>query len=180
MKTNRIFAIARVLGAAAMMALALAACQPQEVSDTAAGVSRAEAHAICSTWALARNTKNLDLLDQIVAPDVVIHDPFSPVPITSLEQAKLQFMGGHAAFPDFSMRFDHIWVDGDHVIARWTITGTHEGPFGDLPATGKTMSVPGMSVMKITDGMIVEEATYFDLLSTFRKMGARLVVPEAS
>ena len=178
MKTNRISPIAMIRAAVVMLAMALAACQPQESATTETGVSRAEARAICSTWALARNTKNLDLLDQIVASDVVIQDPFSPVPITSLEQAKLQFMGGHAAFPDFSMRFDQIWVDGDNVIALWTISGTHEGPFGDLPATGATMSVPGISVMKVVDGMIIEQAIYFDLLSTFRKMGAQLVVPE--
>ena len=171
---------ARTLGsylvpAALLGALVLAACQPQAPSQTtASGVSQAEASAICSTLAVARNTPDFNKLDAVMAPGLLSFDPFSTTPMTSLDQLKQFYLGTQAAFPDFSMRFDDIWVSGDRVFARWTATATHQGLWFELPATGKNVTISGLTVMKVEAGKVTEQVNYFDLLGIARQLGARL------
>jgi steroid delta-isomerase-like uncharacterized protein len=162
-------------------AFALAACQPQAQvpsATPAGGVSQAEAATICSTLAVARNTPDFNSLDAVLSPTVTSRDPFSATPMTSLEQLKQFYLGTQAAFPDFSMRYDDIWVSGDRVMAHWTATGTNRGAFFDLEPTGKNVTISGVSVMKVEAGKVTEQANYFDLLSVARQLGAHLAVTQ--
>jgi steroid delta-isomerase-like uncharacterized protein len=170
-----------LLSAIALGALVLAACQPQiqPAAVTASGVTMAEAQSICSTLAVARNTPDFNILDAVLSPSVVTSDPFSNSPMTSLDQLKQFFLGTQSSFPDFSMRYDDIWVSGDRVIAHWTATGTQNGMFFDIEATGKNVTISGISVMKVESGKVTEQSSYFDLLSIARQLGARLTLAEA-
>ncbi len=62
----------------------------------------------------------------------------------------------HAAFPDF--RFDiHSITADDHMAAvRATLHGTHQGPWGDLPATGRSIAVEHAFFLRIEDGLVTE------------------------
>lgn len=168
------------LSAAVLCALALAACQPQTqpAAVTPAGLTQAEAQSICSTLAVARNTPDFNMLDLVLAPHVVTSDPFSHTPMTSLDQLKQFFLGTQSSFPDFSMRYDDIWISGDRVMARWTATGTQNGMFFDIEPTGKNVTISGVSVMKVESGKVTEQANYFDLLSIARQLGARLTLAQ--
>lgn len=164
-----------LLPAALLGALVLAACQPQAPSQTAAsGVTQAQASAICSTLAVARNTPDFNSLDAVLAPGVLTSDPFSTTPMTSLDQLKQFYLGTQAAFPDFSTRYDDIWVSGDRIFAHWTATGTHQGLWFDIAPTGKNVTISGITVMKVEAGKVTEQVNYFDLLSVARQIGARL------
>ena len=158
---------------------ALTACQPQ-TQTAPGGITAAEAHAICSTYAVARNTPDFNMLDQIMAPDIKLQDPFFDEPMTSLEQIKGFWMGTQSAFPDLSMRYDNLIVSGDQIVAEWTMTGTHKGQFGAMPPTNKGMSLSGATIMKVKDGKIVEMRGYFDLFRAFQKMGLKFEIPEAA
>jgi len=165
----------------ALCVLALAACQTQSQPSAvpAGGVTQAQAQAICSTLAVARNTPDYNILGTVLSDNVQTQDPFSPTPMASLEQLKQFFLGTQSAFPDFSMRYDDVWVSGNRIIAHWTATGTHQGFWFDIEATGKNVTISGLSVMKVESGKVTEQANYFDLLGVARQLGARLTIPAA-
>ena len=177
MKSARILGF-RLAAGAALCALALAACQTQSQPSAvqAGGVTQVQAQAICSTLAVARNTPDFNMLGNVLSDDVQTQDPFSSTPMTSLEQLKQFFLGTQSAFPDFSMRYDDVWVSGNRIIAHWTATGTHQGLWFDIEATGNNVTISGLSVMKVESGKVTEQASYFDLLSVARQLGARLTL----
>ena len=168
-----------ILAILVLVALALvSACQMQQQPVAESGVTMARAQAICSTLAVARNTPDFNLLDQIMATDVVTTDPFGSVPMTSLDQLKQFYLGTQSGFPDYSMRHDKIWLDGDDIIAHWTASATHKGTWFDMPATGNNVTISGISVMTVKDGKVTEHASYFDLLAVAKQIGLRLHLPE--
>lgn len=61
-----------------------------------------------------------------------------------------------AGFPDASLTLDEIVVDGDTVAVRYHLRGTHRGTFEEIPATGRHISVPGMSMMRWQGKQVVE------------------------
>jgi predicted ester cyclase len=50
-------------------------------------------------------------------------------------------------------------------MCRWRNSGTHHGEFLGIPATGKRVTVEGMSIQRIANGKIIDDAGYFDLLA---------------
>lgn len=177
MKAVRTLGFYLVAGAALCL-FALAACQTQSEPSAVpvGGVTQAQAQAICSTLAVARNTPDFNILGNVLSNDVQTDDPFSTTPMTSLEQLKQFYLGTQSAFPDFSMRYDDVWVSGNRIIAHWTATGTHQGFWFDIDATGKNVTIAGLSVMKVESGKVTEQANYFDLLGVARQLGARLTL----
>jgi predicted ester cyclase len=63
-------------------------------------------------------------------------------------------------------------AQGDQVVARWTATMTHTGPFMGLAATGRKAKVTGMSIQRIIDGKIVEGWDNWDQLGLLVQIGA--------
>lgn len=168
-----------ILATFVLAAFALvSACQMQQQPVAEGGVTMARAQAICSTLAVARNTPDLGLLDQIMTADVVTTDPFGMAPMTSLDQVKQFYLGTQSGFPDFSMSHDKIWLDGDDIIVHWTASATHQGQWYGMAGTGKNVTIAGISIMTVKDGNVVEQSSYFDLLSVANQIGARLQLPE--
>jgi predicted ester cyclase len=74
------------------------------------------------------------------------------------------------AFSDLSYNFD-LWVaDGDLVVERYTATGTHDGPLGALPATGKKATWTGVNIFRLRCGRITEVWSEVDALSRNRQL----------
>jgi len=168
------------VGSVGMLLLAmlvLFGCQPQS-SSTEGGVTMAEATKICSTYNAARNTTNLDLLDQIMDEEVVTHDVFTFEPMTNLEQLKLFYLGMHAAFSDFYLETDEILVSGNQIVAIWTMAATQTGTFGYLPPSNKDITAHGVTVYDVENGKVTRMRTYFDRLAPYQEMGFKLVMPD--
>lgn len=87
------------------------------------GITDEEAKAIGDIYAKARNEVNLALLDQIYAPDVLVHDCSSPEDIVGLDALKEYYSYTHKAFPDLQATMDETIVKGDKIIWVWTFTG---------------------------------------------------------
>jgi steroid delta-isomerase-like uncharacterized protein len=62
-------------------------------------------------------------------------------------------------------------VEGDKVVMRFTVAGTHKGPLMGIPATGKSYKAPGISVFRLANGKIVEHWGVFDQLSVMQQLG---------
>jgi steroid delta-isomerase-like uncharacterized protein len=61
---------------------------------------------------------------------------------------------------------------GDRVVVRWIGRGTHTGELMGVPATGATVAVDAITILRIADGQIAEEWTVWDALGLLQQVGA--------
>jgi predicted ester cyclase len=62
----------------------------------------------------------------------------------------------HAVFPDLTLTCDDIVAAGDKVAVRWTASGTHEGDQLGVPATHRKVTLTGIDIVRIENGLIAE------------------------
>jgi len=167
---------ALVLGVLLVLTMSCISCQPGGTS----GLAQEDANKLAAVFEEARNTVKLSLLDQVYDPAVVVHDCSAPGDIHGLDSLKLYYEGSHTGFPDFKCVFDDIFVSGDNIIFRWTITGTHTGSLRGLPPTGKAVRFSGVAIDRVANGKIVEEWVYFNVLDLFQQLGFSLTPPSTS
>jgi steroid delta-isomerase-like uncharacterized protein len=120
---------------------------------------------------------NLDIADEIMASDAIIHleDSFTPDFGTGPEAMK-QIVGLYRnTFPDLDITIDDMVATGDKVFVRFTINGTQMGDLPGIPATGIKVAIPGVDIYQIQDGLIVEFWHTADTLGLMKSVGA---VPE--
>lgn len=116
----------------------------------------------------------LDLWDEICAPEMRILPGFTP-PIEGLEAVKQFTAGFHQAISPFYLRIEDVIAEDDHAAVRWVSGGTHSGPLptpsGMLPPTGKEVSMPGISIIRVANGKIVEELIQADIMGMMQQLG---------
>ncbi len=120
------------------------------------------------------NGHNVALIDALYAPDVVQHDPSSPLPVTSREALKQYVAGFLTALPDLRFTTGDLLAEGDRVLWRFTARATHAGPLMGIPPSGATVDVTGMALFRVAGGRIAEVWVNFDALGMLQAMG---VVP---
>jgi steroid delta-isomerase-like uncharacterized protein len=85
------------------------------------------------------------------------------------------------AFPDMHHTLEDAFADGDRVVLRVTVTGTHTGPFAftrlTLPATGKPVKYEQIHILRIVNGKIAESWMALDHLAFFRQLGVQIAPP---
>ena len=118
------------------------------------------------------NAHNLDIWDEVCAPDFINHDPGLPVPDADLATLKNVIGGMLAAFPDMTSTEDDVIAAGDKVAVRRTLSGTHKGEFMGVPATGKKVAFEGVWLAHFENGKYKEMWVYFDVLRLLRGIGA--------
>lgn len=152
---------------ATVVALTALSCQ----AETDNMVTEELAQFIASQYLEARNTANLDLLDEIYAQSIVVHDCSAPEDILGLDALKSFYEASHAGFPDMKVRFDDVLASDGHVTFRGTIEGTNTGSLRGMPPTGKHVSFSCVAIDRIQSGKIVEEWVYFNVLDLLGQLG---------
>jgi steroid delta-isomerase-like uncharacterized protein len=118
---------------------------------------------------------NIDLVDELLAPDYINHTPASPDQPTGPEGVKGVVAMFRSAIPDLRVVVEDLIAEGDKVVARYTLEGTHEGElFGVLP-TGQRLSIKSIAVERVSDGKIREHWRVTDSLDMMQQLG---VIPE--
>ena len=87
------------------------------------------------------------------------------------EGFRTQWRQWRAAFEGLHFAVEEIVAEGDRVVTRWTLTGRQTGPFLGIPATGRTVSVSGMSLDTVRDGVLVAGVDAWDELGLRRQLG---------
>jgi steroid delta-isomerase-like uncharacterized protein len=117
------------------------------------------------------NGHNTALIDTLYLPNVIQHDPSSPVPVTSSEALK-QYVGGFlTAFPDMHFTIDDLLAEGDKVFWRFTAQATQTGPLMGIPPSGKRSATTGMVLFRIAEDRIAEVWVNFDTLGMLQAIG---------
>ena len=78
---------------------------------------------------------------------------------------------GMSAIPDLKINVTNRVAHGSQVMVEWTATGTHSGDLGGLPASGRSFSIRGVTVVVRHEGKIVREAIYYDMEEVRRQLG---------
>jgi steroid delta-isomerase-like uncharacterized protein len=122
------------------------------------------------------NGKNIDVVDELFAPNYINHLPGSPVPL-DIEATKQGIGDFFVAFPDLHIDVHEYAGANGMVVIRETMSGTQTGPLRGFPPSGKRITTHEATVMRVENGKIVEDWPNFDLLSLMRQIGA-LALPE--
>jgi predicted ester cyclase len=119
----------------------------------------------------AWNLGHLEILDELIAPNYVNHDPFVPGLPPGPEGLKPIFGGFRTAFSDLHYTIEELVAEGDLVVTRWTMRGTHSGELMGIPPTGRQVLVGGMQIERIVNGQIVEHWRKSDDLGLMQQLG---------
>ena len=118
----------------------------------------------------AFNDRNTDVIDELVSEDHVDHHIPPELP-RGPEGIKLWFNGAFSAFPDSRITAKDVIAEGDKVTIRFEFTGTHQGEFMGIPATGKQFSITGIAIARIADGKLVEWWENADVMGLMQQLG---------
>jgi steroid delta-isomerase-like uncharacterized protein len=118
-----------------------------------------------SDWEVISKT-----IDELVEPDAKIRTPL-PIEATGAELLKEVFGRLLRAFPDLRVTVEDVIAEGDKVVARNTVTGTHRGEYMGLQATGKSVTYNEIFIARFAGGRIAETWGVVDVLSQMRQLG---------
>jgi steroid delta-isomerase-like uncharacterized protein len=122
----------------------------------------------------ATNSHDRDLMsrtfDEIFDPKVLIRTPL-PVQTNGSGAIKEVFTTLLRAFPDLQVTIDDLIEEEDKVVARQTVTGTHQGAYLGVPPTGKRVTYDEIFVVRFLNGRIAETWGVVDVLSQMKQLG---------
>ncbi len=98
------------------------------------------------------------------------YHPFAE-PAPDPERVGRGFAAMAEAFPDLRTAEADSVKEGDKVAFRWLLSGTHEGEFMGVAATGRRVEVMGMDIVRVADGEIVDHWGEFDAMGLLRQIG---------
>lgn len=119
----------------------------------------------------AWNGRDLSVLDAVLAPDYLNHSPFAPGLPTGPEGVPIVMQVMWAAFPDLTFTVEDMVAEGDRVVTRSVLRGTHQGDFAGAPPTGRPIEVGMISIERIAGGRIVEHWRVSEELAMLRQLG---------
>jgi steroid delta-isomerase-like uncharacterized protein len=111
------------------------------------------------------------VLDEIVAESWQFHDPASPDVGAGVAGARNFMAPFQQAFPDLRFSIEEQLAEGNRVLTRWVVRGTHRDELMGIPPTGREVQLSGMTVQQIADGKIVEDWANWDLHGMLRQLG---------
>jgi len=120
------------------------------------------------------NKRNAAALDEFVAPNYKRYPSPTVTPLTC-EGQRERITGFHAAFPDIHFTVEDLFAEGDRVLFRARMRGTHQGlfPFQHVAPTGKQVTVSVIDVVRIEHGRFAEHWGGPDYLDLLQQLGLR-------
>ena len=117
-------------------------------------------------------TGNMAVIDEVIGSGYTGYDPSAPEPISGPDGLKTQLQQYIDGFPDGRITVDDQIAEGNKVASRWTARGTQTGEVAGIAPTGKQVTVSGLTISRLEDGMVVEEWTTWDTLGMLVQLGA--------
>ena len=116
------------------------------------------------------NLKKVDMIDDLYTVDVVDHSAPPGLP-AGIDGARAKVGAFIEAFPDLHLTYEHLTAEDDFVAGRFVLSGTHQGEFGGVPATGNTVRVTGHDLVRLRDGKVCEHWLELDTLGLMQQLG---------
>lgn len=113
---------------------------------------------------------NLDLIDEFTHEDFVEHEEMPGLP-SGREAPRVFTKMVRDAFPDISVTVEDIIAEGDKVVSRVRISGTHQGEFMGIPPTGRKIDVQTIDIVAFEDGKAKEHWGVTDRMAMMQQLG---------
>jgi steroid delta-isomerase-like uncharacterized protein len=117
-------------------------------------------------------------VDTLFSPDLVVHRSGRPV-FAGLERMREFARLVPALYGDVRVVSEDVIAEGDRVVTRWRITGTHERELLGIPATGRPLSFTGITIHRVANDKITEMWAEEDWLGVLQQLGADPRLPPA-
>jgi len=118
---------------------------------------------------MAWNNGNLAIADEVYSADYVVHDPSGPIQGT---EALKQFVATfRTAYPDIHTTIEDMIAEGNKVVWRYTVRGTHRGEFMGIAPTGKSITLTGILISRFVGEKVVEDWNNYDALGMMQQLG---------
>lgn len=122
-------------------------------------------------WIEGLNRGDVSAADTVFTPDCVVHITGVTEPLRGIGPWKELISGLLRAFPDLHLTIEDQVVEGDRVAFRWHATGTHTGPLGDAPPTGKSVVIDGLILDRMANGKVRERWEQWDQSRMLQQLG---------
>jgi len=114
---------------------------------------------------------NVDLIDDSFAEDFIGHFPGETL---YGRRALLNQVNAHRnSFPDWTEEVEDTIADRDRVVVRFRSRGTNLGEFLGNPPTGNRVEISEVAIFRLSNGKIIEQWVYPDMLSLQRQLGKK-------
>ena len=129
---------------------------------------------IAERFEVAFAANDVAAFDELLDPDLVDHNaaPDQKPGLAGWKENNAKYEG---TFTDLQGSVLHVIGEGDLVATHWTLSGTHQKEFLDVPATGRNVTVEGMNVYRLAGGRITEMWSQMDMMG----LKATLEAPES-
>jgi predicted ester cyclase len=105
---------------------------------------------------------DMSLVDAVVSPRFTSHDWPDGGP-TGPRAFRQYYAAIRAAVPDARYEVDDLIAEGDRVVVRWRLLGTHEGSFQGIAPTGRAIELKGIAIYRVDGGKLMERWVVSDL-----------------
>jgi predicted ester cyclase len=123
------------------------------------------------------NKRDLDLVDELVRPDYIEHDPL-PGQRDGLDGIRDRYrMLIEGLDPHFTI--EDVIAEGDRVVVRWTNSGTNVGEFLGAPATNRPFTTAGIDIYRVEGGKLAEHWHVVDVYGQMMQLGQLPPPPDA-
>lgn len=116
-------------------------------------------------------------IDELVEPEAVIRTPL-PIGATGAEALKEVFARLVRVFPDLEVTIEDLIAEGDKVVSRNTVTGTHLGDYMGHPPTGRRVTYNEIFIFRFAGGRIAETWGVVDVFAQMRQVGVLAGIPD--
>lgn len=123
------------------------------------------------TWVEGLNRGDVSAADGVFANNCTVHITGVAQPIHGVAAWKEFVTGLLTAFPDLHFTTEDQLTDGARVAIRWRATGTHRGPLGPVPPTGRSITVDGLIIDRLEGGMVAERWEQWDQPGMLQQLG---------
>jgi steroid delta-isomerase-like uncharacterized protein len=116
------------------------------------------------------NKRRLEVVDELISPSHALNDPILSDSQIGPEFYKRQVVEFTTSFPDLRFTIEDMITEKEKSVVSWIISGTHTGEFMGIPATGRKISVEGITIHHITNGKILDSYARWDALGLLRQL----------
>lgn len=118
------------------------------------------------------NHRKLEVVDELISASHALSDPVASGSQVGPESYKRRVVEMITALPDLCFTVEDLIVEGEKVVACWTISGTHKSEYMKVPATGRKISIEGITIHHLKKGKILDSHARWDVLGLMRQLGA--------
>jgi predicted ester cyclase len=131
--------------------------------------------ALVRRWLEAINAADVGVTDEVFSPDCIRRQIYhaSMTRVGRGPQAIKRRIGEWlVAFPDWQFTVEDMLAEGDVVMTRCTVRGTHRGELFGLPPTGREVAYTEILISRVAEGRIIEQSVLIDRLGLLQELGA--------